>query len=436
MKTLPTLAIVGRPNVGKSSLFNRLLNRRLAIVDPTPGVTRDRLEAFVSWTGKVFRAVDTGGMNFQGKERMQQEIQRQVDMALRLADAVVFVVDGTEGPMPLDFEILQKLRVIDKPLILAVNKIDREKAGEELSRFYELGMDKLYPVSALHGRGIGNLLDAMVQAMPEAGAAVLPSADIKIAVLGKPNVGKSSFVNALLREERMVVDNKPGTTRDSVDVRLAHKGKSIILVDTAGIRRSKQWENAPEFYSVARAQASIKKADVIILMMDAMEGVSQQDRKLARLVVDEGKAMVICLNKWDLVHGVKGKEYAEPFFKQIPFADFAPLVYASALQRKNIEECLDEAIKVFEEAGKSIQTKALNKVIERLQEKQSHPIVKGKRFKIYFAAQTGQRPPVFTFFVNDRTRMQNTYKHYLESRLRDAFGFAGVPLRFELKNRR
>lgn len=430
-----TVAIVGRPNVGKSSLFNRLLGKRVAIVDPTPGVTRDRIEGFVNWRGKNFRIIDTGGMDFDSAVSIKQEIQRQVDMALGQADVLLFLVDASEGLMPLDAEIMKKLRPLGKPMVVAANKSDTGKGESGAAAFYQMGMDKIYPVSALHGRGVGELLDELGKLVPETSVAPAVT-DVRIAILGKPNVGKSSFVNTVLNEDRMVVDNKPGTTRDAVDVRITHGGKNIILVDTAGIKRSKQWESAPEFYSVSRAKNSVQRADVVILVLDAMEGVSQQDRKLASLVQEEGKPMVICLNKWDLVHGVDTRKYAEAFFEQIPFARYAPLVYASALQNKNVDRCLDEALAVRAEAGRTIPTKALNKVFEKIQERQPHPMIKGKRFKIFFVSQTGTFPPVITLFVNNKDLLNVSYLQYVENKLREEFGFTGVPLRFAFRNRR
>ncbi len=436
MKTLPTVAIVGRPNVGKSSLFNRFVGRRVAIVDPMPGVTRDRIEGYVTWKGKEFCLLDTGGVDFDGRLRMKQEIHRQVDMALSQADVVLLLVDTVEGLLPLDSEIMKKLRILNKPLLVAANKSDNEKVDASAGGFYVLGVEKIYPVSALHGRGIGDLLDEMVRLLPDGSAPPLEGG-LKVGILGKPNVGKSSFVNALLQEQRMIVDEVPGTTRDAVDVRLEIDGKTVILTDTAGVKRSKQWVNATEFYSVSRAQTSVHRSDVIVFVFDAMEGITQQDRKLVELVQEEGKPMVFCLNKWDLVHGVDTKEYANAFFEEIQFAKHVPLIYTSALQRKNVEKCMAEAIAVYGEAGKSIPTKALNKVMERLQKRQGHPLAKGgRRVKIFFASQTGTHPPFFTLFVTDKALMSRTYMHYVEGQIRDAFGFDGVPIRFGFRNRR
>ncbi len=433
--TTGVVAIVGRPNVGKSSLFNRLIGKRISIVDPTPGVTRDRIEGICRWRGKQFKLIDTGGIDLNARDGLQRQIQRQLAFALEQAQVLVMVVD-VEGLTSLDSDIMEKLRRSDKPLLLVCNKVDTEEVALGVANFYRLGVKKVYPVSALHGRGVGDLLDTVMALLPESPAEENPFVSHKIAILGKPNVGKSSFVNALLKEERVIVDDKAGTTRDAVDIRLLHAGKTLVLTDTAGIRRSKKWESAPEFYSVSRAKSSIHNADAVILMLDAMEGISQQDRKLAQLVQEEGKAMGICLNKWDLVHDVDTREYAEAFFKQIPFARHVPLVYASALQRKNVQRCLDEVLHVLAEGVKSVPTKALNKVIERIQDKQSHPIIKGKRFKIFFASQTGTLPPTFTLFVNEQKLLNKTYLQYVEGKIREAFGFAGVPVKFLFRNRR
>ncbi len=436
-ESLPTIAIVGRPNVGKSSLFNRLIGRRKAIVDPTPGVTRDRIEASMEWGGKFLRWIDTGGMDFDRGITLKEAIQRQVDCALEQADVVLFLVDAQEGLVPLDREIMAKIRRLNKPILVAANKCDVSRTEQELPVFYELGINVVYSCSALHGRGIRELLEAVETKISD--APTEPSAPenlLKIAILGKPNVGKSSFLNALLKEQRMVVDERPGTTRDAVDVVVEWKGQRVMLTDTAGIRRSKKWESAPEFYSVSRARASVVRCDVVILIVDAMEGLSQQDRKLAQEVEEAGRGMVICLNKWDLAGEVDMRAFAEAFFRQIPFAAHIPLVCTSALKNQNVERCLEAAQKVFAESCKSVPTKKVNTLMERLQEHQSHPIVKGKHIKIYFAAQTGTRPPQFTLFVSDKDRVQESYLHYVKAQIRKSFGFEGVPIRFVLKNRR
>ncbi len=429
-----TVAIVGRPNVGKSSLFNRLVGRRISIVDPTPGVTRDRIEGVVRWRGGHFKLIDTGGIELNAKDGMQQQIQKQLEFALVEADVILLVVD-VEGVSSLDSDIHNKLRRATKPVLVVCNKVDTSEFDMDVGNFYNLGVDKVYPVSALHGRGIGDLLDVVTSLLKEDTTVENLHVASKIAILGKPNVGKSSFVNALLKEERVIVDGKPGTTRDSVDIQIHHGGQNIILTDTAGIRRSKQWASAPDFYSVARAKASIRNCDAVILMLDAMEGITQQDRKLAEFVQEEGKAMVICLNKWDLVHDIDTREYADAFFKQLQFARHVPLVYASALQGKNIQRCLDEVLHVLSETAKSVPTKALNNVMERLQKKLSPPIVHGKRFKIFFASQTGTYPPAFTLFVNNEKLLAKNYLMYIEGQIREEFTFSGVPLRFSFRNK-
>jgi len=429
------VAIVGRPNVGKSALFNRLVGKRISIVDPTRGVTRDRLFGTVTWHEKEFQVVDTGGIEFEKTDSLRDQVRSQTEAAIADACCILFLVDVTDGIVPLDREIMNLLRKHQKPVLIVVNKVDNDELKPDVHNFLALGVEEVYPISAVHGLGIRTLLEKVepyISKTPE----VEQTKPIQIVITGKPNVGKSSFLNAVLKEKRVIVDDRPGTTRDSIDTIFTWKEKEFILVDTAGMKRKKKVENSPEFYSVTRSIDSIERAEVVVLMIDAQAGPTEEDSKIADLAVSNWKGILICVNKWDLMKGVSQKKYAEQLFFKMPFIGFAPLVFTSALRGENVYKVIEEAAYVHEQLNLKIPTPVLNKKITEAKEKLQHPYKGRKRFKIYYVTQTGTQPPTIQFFVNDAEILDRSYEQYLVNQLRDAFGFEGAPLRLRFKNRR
>lgn len=428
----PVVAIIGRPNVGKSTLFNRLVASRVAIVDGEPGVTRDRLYAEVEWKGRGFFLVDTGGLVFGEEEEVQALVRRQVEVAIREADLVLLVVDGRQGVMPVDQDIAMVLREHGKSCMLVVNKIDNPELEGRVAEFYELGLGDPFPVSAAHGRNIGDLLDAIVAAVPEVGAPEQEAMAIKVALLGRPNVGKSSLVNRLLGEERVVVDTRPGTTRDAVDTLLEREGKRYLLIDTAGLKRKARKSSSIEYYSMARSIRALKRCDVALLVLDAKEGVTSQDKRIAGRISDEGKAVVIVVNKWDLIP--KGADtarvYEEAIRSALYFIDYAPIVFVSALTGLRVCRILEVVEAVAAEGVRRVPTPALNRVIEDAALLSPPPAAGPRRRSgIFYATQVGVKPPTFVLFADEPRVIPEHYDRYLERRLREAFGFAGNPVR-------
>ncbi|HRZ86690.1 MAG TPA: ribosome biogenesis GTPase Der [bacterium] len=429
------VAIVGRPNVGKSALFNRLVGKRISIVDGTRGVTRDRLVGQVNWQERSFQIVDTGGIEFEAADNIKKSVQEQAEVAIKDAAAVLFVVDATEGIMPLDTDIMGLLRRCRKPVLLVVNKVDNEKVQPLAQNFRTLGVQEMFPVSALHGLGIRVLLDRVIQLVPESSAAAA-AAPLKIAIVGKPNVGKSSYVNAVLQEKRLIVDDCPGTTRDSIDIHFSWKGKDILLIDTAGMKRKRKVDSAPEFFSVTRSLHTVERCDIVVMMIDARSGPTDEDSKIADLAARTGKGILICINKWDLMEKASTEDYAASVLGKLPFVGFAPIIFISALKRRNIYKVLDEVLLVNEQLDAKISTGMINKAVTEAQANLQHPYKGKKRFKIYYTTQTGSRPPTFTFFVNDVSILDRSYEKYLLNQLRNRFGFEGVPVRLRFRNRR
>lgn len=430
-----TVALVGRPNVGKSALFNRMAGRRIAIVDPTYGMTRDRISAAVTWEERRFTVVDTGGIDFDVSDNIREMAKRQAQLAIEQAGTVLLVTDAIEGLVPLDREIAALLRGAGKRVIVVANKADNEAIEAAAGDFHRLGFPDLFPVSAAHGRGMDLLLDAVVATLGEGGDEEAAET-LRIAVVGRPNVGKSSWVNAVLREERMIVDGVPGTTRDAVDTRAAWRGRGLTLIDTAGIRREGKLTEAADYYSLARTRASVKRCDVAFMMLDALEGVTVQDEKLARSILDEGRGCVLGVNKWDLVRDADMRRYRERLWGRMRFFDYVPVVFLSAKSGRGVERSLDALFLVREQTEKRIATPILNKLLHQAWERTPPASLKGKRCRLYYAAQTGVRPPVFSLFVNNRDLIADQYISYLMNSLRRAFGFEGAPLRLKFKNRR
>lgn len=439
--TKPVVAIVGRPNVGKSTLFNRIIGRNFAIVEDLPGVTRDRNYAEAEWMGKRFLLVDTGGFEPETQDAMLSKMREQTTLAVEEADFIIFLMDGKQGLLPSDIEVAQRLRASAKPVLYAVNKVDGERHEGLLPEFYRLGIDTLYPLSSQHGTGFSDLMDALHALLPETPAepaAPQTAAIPRIAIIGRPNVGKSSFVNALIGEDRMIVSPVAGTTRDAVDSVYQYYGRHYTLVDTAGIRSRGKISQGVEKYSVMRAMKGIERADVALVLIDASEGITEQDERIVGLAHEEGKGIILVLNKWDLVPDKEEayKRFMASVQQRLKFADYASVITISAITRQRITKVFDEIDRVMEEAQRRVPTAELNRVFEQLTAHHEPPLYHGKRVKYYYATQVGIKPPTFIIFVNYPAGVHFSYLRYIENNLREAFGFHGTPVRIFAKSRR
>ncbi|MEX2011716.1 MAG: ribosome biogenesis GTPase Der [Chloroflexota bacterium] len=501
---IPIVAIVGRPNVGKSTLFNRIVGQRTAIVEDRARTTRDRLYGEAVWNGRRFVVVDTGGLELSPDDPIELKVQEQARLAIAEADAILFVVDAAAGITPADQEAAELLRAAKAPVLMAVNKADNERRELEAAEFHAFGWEDTWPISASHGRNVAELLDALVGALPpesdeerarkeraddaeefaremaagrlepyvvgeadesdgedggdgaaDDGATLADVAAARwdaeiaadadrspaaIAFVGRPNVGKSSLLNALLGEERLIVSEVPGTTRDSIDTRLRWGRSEIVLIDTAGIKRRGKVASGPaaEKYSTLRALKAISRSDVAVLVIDAVEGLTAQDAHVAGYVVEEGKGLVVAVNKWDLVADKTDRtfdQYVEWIRGQTPFLDFAPVVSISAKTGQRVERVLEAAIDIWGERRKRVSTGELNRLVSAAAERQVPPIVKGRRPKLFYATQVAVAPPTFVFFANDAASIHFSYRRYLENRLREAFGFDGTPIRLVFRDR-
>ncbi|MDX1548520.1 MAG: ribosome biogenesis GTPase Der [Rhodothermales bacterium] len=424
------VAIVGRPNVGKSTLFNRFTETQDAIVHDAPGVTRDRIYGEVIWNGRTFALVDTGGFVPRSAERFEAAIREQVHLALEEADAVVFVTDVTTGITDLDEEVAALLRRADKPVLVAANKADNDARRLDAVEFYGLGLGEVYPVSGTNGIGTGNLLDAVVEALPEEPDDEDEDERLRIAVIGRPNVGKSSFTNALLGEERSIVTEISGTTRDAVDSVLKYHGEEIVLVDTAGLRKRKRVHENVEFYSTLRTERAIRECDVAILLLDAEQGLEVQDIRVLKAAEDLRKGLVIGINKWDLVakETNTARDYERGIKDRLQTLGYVPVVFMSALTKQRVYRLLDTALEVAERRSRRVPTSALNDVMLAAVERHHPPSYRGGQVKIKYVTQVKTRPPVFAFFCNHPKGIRPPYRRYLENRLREHFDFEGVPL--------
>lgn len=430
------VAIVGRPNVGKSALFNRLVGRRLAIVDSAAGITRDRLGAEAEWQGVRFTLTDTGGIVVDPDEPLVEQVRLQAEVAIAESDVLLFVLDVTDGLTPLDQEVAGLLRPVSARVVCVANKCDNAQLDEQRHEFAVLGLGDVFGVSALHGLRIGTLLDEVVERLPEPGEAAAEAAAVRVAVVGKPNVGKSSFVNALVREKRLVVDAAPGTTRDAVDVayRGPH-GERFVLIDTAGIKRKRSTKVAVEKYSAMRSEGAIARADVAILMIDASAGVTTTDAKIGHMVQEHRKGCVIAVNKWDLAEELKQKEYTPQVYERLPFLAHCPVLYTVATKGTNVGRALGRARKVFEHGAARIGTGRLNELIEKALARHQPPLVRNKRLKVFYATQTGTNPPCFLLFVNDPGLAKPDYLAYLRNRIRTVEPYEGSPIVLRLRPR-
>ncbi len=437
----PVVAIVGRPNVGKSTLFNRIIGRNLAIVEDLSGVTRDRNYADAEWDGMPFLLVDTGGFEPDTADAMYLRMREQTTLAIEEADVVLFLVDARQGLLPADIEVSHRLRASGKPILYAVNKVDGERHEALVPEFYRLGAEALFPFSAKHGPGFSDLMDELIRILPgraETAAASEAADRPRIAIVGRPNVGKSSFVNALVGEHRMIVSPQAGTTRDAVDSLYRHYGKEYVFVDTAGIRSRGRISQGVEKYSVMRAIKSLSRADAALVLIDADEGVTEQDERIAGLVHEEGRGLILVLNKWDLVEDRENayKRLSAQVRERLKFADYAPILTISTKTKQRLTRVFGEIDRVMEETTRRVPTGELNRVFERLLAAHEPPLFRGKRVKYYYITQVGVRPPTFIAFVNYPGGVHFSYLRYIENNLRDAFGFQGTPVRIYTKRRR
>ena len=434
----PIVAVVGRPNVGKSTFFNSIVGRRVSIVEDTPGVTRDRIYAEAEWNGIHFGMIDTGGIEPASKEVIPAQMREQAQIAMDMADVIIFMVDGKEGMTAADEEVAAMLRRTGKKVILLVNKVDNPmNPPDSLYDFYSLGIGEPIPVSSANKLNFGDVLDQVCSSFPE-GAGTEDDDRIRLAIIGKPNVGKSSLINALIQENRVIVSDIAGTTRDSIDTPFRWQGKEYVLIDTAGIRRQSRINEDIEKYSVIRAVAAIERSDVCILMIDAVEGLTEQDKKICGLAHEAGKGIVIVVNKWDLVKKETNtmRDFRREIQSDMQFASYAPILFISVKDHIRLSEVMQTADRVAEIRAVRVPTGQLNSLMTDAMMMKQPPSDKGRRLKIYYVAQVGVKPPLFSFQVNKRQLMHFSYARYLENRIRETFGFEGTSIKFVYREKR
>ncbi len=434
----PLVAIVGRPNTGKSTFFNKICGKRISIVDDLPGVTRDRIYADAEWCGHAFTMVDTGGLDVKSDDTFQKSIKTQAQIAIDLAEVIVFIVDGMAGLVPADYDVAELLRKTKKPVVLVVNKLDKFEV-EKTYDFYQLGLGEPYPISCAQSKGLGEVLDAIVNSFSFKVEADAVDEAIKIAVVGRPNAGKSSIVNRILGEDRVLVSNVAGTTRDAIDTDFKYNGKKYTIIDTAGMRRQRSvLKESVEGYSVIRAMEAIKRADVVLIVFDASEEISEQDVRIAGYVHEENKPSIVVMNKWDLVEkdGNTINNYQKMLEDKLSFMSYFKPLYLSALTGKRLEKIMPTVNEVHENSTRRITTGTLNEIIQKAILSQEPPTKKGKKLKIMYATQAETNPPTFVIFVNDATLVHFSYERFLENRLRDAVNFEGTPIKLVFKNRK
>ncbi|MHC6179548.1 ribosome biogenesis GTPase Der [Clostridium sp. JNZ X4-2] len=434
----PIVAIVGRPNVGKSTLFNKLAGKRISIVEDTPGVTRDRVYAEAEWLKYNFTIIDTGGIEPEDNDIISLQMRRQAQMAVEIADVIIFIVDGKEGLTASDKEVAQMIRKSKKAVVLVVNKIDSVKQEDGAYEFYNLGIGDPIAISASQGLGLGDMLDKVVENFPDDGNEDKDNEYIKIAFIGKPNVGKSSLVNKLLGQERVIVSEIPGTTRDAVDSYLDTEEGKFILIDTAGIRRKSKVKKEVEKYSVIRTYTAVERADICVLMLDATHDISEQDEKIVGYAHELNKSIMVIINKWDLVEKdtKTTNAYKDKIGKSLSFMTYAPYLFISAKTGQRVHKVLQTVKMCYENYCKKIKTGVLNDIISRAVMMKEPPVVGNKRLKIYYVTQIGSKPPTFVFFVNDPNCIHFSYERYIENQLRDSFDFTGTGIKFEFRERK
>ena len=429
---IPTVALVGRPNVGKSTLFNKIVGKKIAIIEDLPGVTRDRIYQEVTYNNKKFYLVDTGGID-ASKMKFNDEIKMQAEIAIKEAEVVVFIVDGKEGLTSNDLIVRDLLRKRNKKVIVAINKVDNKASQEHIYDFYELGFDTYIPISSIHNTGYIDLMEEITKDFTEKEDKV--DNRLKFSIIGRPNVGKSSLMNALLNEERVVVSNVAGTTRDSIDSVLKYHNEEYVLIDTAGMRKKGRVFEAIEKYSLFRSLKAIDRSDICLVVINAEEGIKEHDKHIAGYAIERGKGLIFVVNKWDTVKDKTIPEFEKEMRAEFQFATYAPIVYLSALTKKRIHTLMPEIIKVGENIKREIPTSILNNVILDAYQLNIPPSYKGKRLKIYFTNQTGTKPPKFTLRVNNKGLVHFSYERYLENKLRENFELEGTPIILQFKNR-
>lgn len=430
------VAIVGRPNVGKSTIFNRIAGERISIVEDIPGVTRDRIYTECEWLNTEFSLIDTGGIELSDEPLLEQ-VRSQAEIAIEEADVIIFLLNGQEGITAADEEVAKLLYKSNKPVVVGVNKMDNPQMRETIYEYYALGFGEPYPVSGAHGLGLGDLLDEVVRHFPEDIGEEKDEDVIAFSLIGRPNVGKSSLVNALLNEDRVIVSDMEGTTRDAVDTHLHKDGQDFIIIDTAGMRKRGKVYEATEKYSVLRALKAIERSDVVLVLIDAKTGIREQDKRIAGYAHDAGRAIIIVVNKWDTVKSDDKamKKFEEDIRQQFQFLDYAPIVFLSAKTKKRLHTLIPVILMVSENHVKRIQTNVLNDVIMDAIAMNPTPTYKGKRLKVLYATQVATGPPSFVIFVNDPELLHFSYKRFLENKIRDAFGFTGTPIKIFARKR-
>lgn len=431
-----TIAIVGRPNVGKSTIFNRLVGERISIVEDTPGVTRDRIYAKAEWLNTEFNIIDTGGIDLSDEPLLVQ-VREQAEIAIHEADVIVFLVNGREGITSADEEVAKMLYRSNKPVVLAVNKVDSYEMQHLIYEYYALGFGQPFPISGTHGLGLGDLLDEVVKHFPDRSNEVEDEDRIYFSLIGRPNVGKSSLVNSLLGVERVIVSDIEGTTKDAVDTSFTREGRDFTIIDTAGMRKRGKVYETTEKYSVLRAMKAIERSDVALILIDADTGIREQDKKIAGYAHNAGRAIVIVVNKWDTVESSQDAmhKFEQEIRKQFQFLSYAPIVFLSAKTKKRLHTLLPKIVMAGENHAKRVKTNVLNEVIEDALAVNPTPSIKGQKLKILYATQVATKPPTFVVFVNDPQLMHFTYERFLENRIREAFGFEGTPVNIYARRR-
>ena len=440
MTAKPIVAVVGRPNVGKSTFVNRIVGSRQSIVDDQPGVTRDRIYFDVEWQNKEFTLIDTGGIIPGDEDEIMLNIFTQAKVACDEAEKIIFLVDGKDGINPIDYDIANVLRRSGKPVYLAVNKIDAPEHFNNISDFYALAVGDPHPISALHGSGgVGDLLEAITEDFPINDGEEQTDI-IRLAIVGKPNAGKSSIVNALLGEDRVIVSDVSGTTRDSINSKVKYEGKEFILVDTAGIRKKSKVDWGVEKFAVDRAIRAIRDCDIAVLVIDAVDGLTDQDKRISQTIVEAGKGLIVAVNKWDLITdketGDPTAKYTQKLMHEAPFLDFAPKIFISAKTKQRLVNIYKQAKEVYAQCTKRVSTSILNKVLLEAMAMNPPSTKKGKKLRVYYATQVRTAPPTFILFVNNEDLVQDSYKRYLENKMREAFGFFGTPVKMSFRERK
>ena len=435
----PILAIVGRPNVGKSTLFNTLAGEKISIVEDYPGVTRDRIYADVTWLNQSYSLIDTGGIEMDAKDHMLKHMREQAGIAIDTADVILFIVDVRQGLTDADAKVADMLRRSGKPIVLVVNKVDSfDKYMPDVYEFYNLGIGDPHPISATSKLGIGDMLDSVSEWVAVENMEKEEDDRPKVAIVGRPNAGKSSLINKLLGEERVIVSNVAGTTRDAIDTEISHNGKDYVFIDTAGLRRKSKIKEAIERYSIIRTVAAIERSDVVILMIDAVDGVTEQDAKIAGIAHDRGRGLIIAVNKWDAIekNNATVKEYTKKIHDILSFVPYAEILFISALTGQRVKIIFDRLETVIQNHAMRIQTGVLNEILAEAVAMQQPPSDKGKRLKLFYITQVSTKPPTFVLFVNKKELMHFSYQRYIENRIRETFGFVGTPIRIFIRERK